>query len=129
MSENQTNTAAAVVKYADMTKEQKLAYLDAQLAKLAQKRDDVANDRVTVRVGKAVYVPEIGDKVFAVVGRNTATSQAKTVPGVVVAVKHPAEGEKGATQVRVRIGEGFDEQLVTLYPANLTKQVEEVAAA
>jgi hypothetical protein len=130
MSEINNETTQAVVKYADMTKEQKLAYIDGQIVKLQQKRDDVLNDRVTVRTAKAVYAPEIGDKVLATVGRNTATSQAKVIEGTVVAVKAPAEGEKGATQVRVRIYAGtFDEQLVTLYPAQLVKQEEAVGAA
>lgn len=130
MSEINNTTAAVIVKYADMTKEQKLAYIQAQIDKLVQKLDDVANDRVTVRAAKAVYEPSVGDAVIATVGRNTATSQAKSVEGTVVAVKKPAEGEKGATQVRVRINEGtFDEQLVTLYPAQLTKVVAEEAVA
>jgi uncharacterized protein (DUF1684 family) len=120
---------ARAVKAQDRNKDQKLAVIADELTKLAQRFDDVANDRVTVRAAKAVYVPAVGDKVLATVGRNTATSQAKVIPGTVTAVKFPAEGEKGATQVRVRINEGtFDEQLVTLYPAQLVKQEAEVVA-
>lgn len=120
MSDNTNATVAApVVK----TKEEKLIAIDAQIAKLQARRDDVLNDRVTVKVAKVAYIPEVGDKVLATVGRNTPTSQAKVVEGTVIAIKHPAivDGKAvGAVQVRVEVGEGFDKQLVTLYPAQLT---------
>lgn len=121
MSENQAATQARPV----LTKEEKLAKIDAQIASLQAKRDDIANDRIpAAKVKPAAYVPAVGDAVIATVGRNTATSQAKSVEGTVVAVKFPevgADGKaKGAVQVRVRIFVGtFDEQLVTLYPAQL----------
>jgi hypothetical protein len=115
--------AAKGAKADDRTKDQKLVVIAGEIAKLAQRYDDVANDRATVRAAKAVYEPAVGDEVLATVGRNTATSSAKVVEGTVLAVKTPAEGEKGATQVRVRIFAGtFDEQTVTLYPAQLVKK-------
>lgn len=111
--------AVPVVK----TKEEKLAAITVQIERLNQRYDDILNDRVVAKVAKAVYCPEIGDKVLATIGRNTATSAAKVVEGTVIAIKHPtvdAEGKTvGATQVRVEVGEGFDTQLVTLYPAQL----------
>ena len=117
-----------------LTKDEKLAKIKTQIAKLEARYDDVLNDRVTAKAAKApAYLPEVGDRVIATVGRNTATSQAKSVEGVVTAVK-PAtiDANTGKTvsaaQVRVRINEGtFDEQLVTLYPAQLTKVQEESA--
>lgn len=116
------NAAAASAPIV-LTKEEKIAKIDSQIARLQAKRDDVVNDRVTVKAKKEVYVPNVGDKVLATIGRNTATSQSKIVPGTVTAVKLPEEGSKGATQVRVRILEGtFDEQLVTLYPAQLVPE-------
>lgn len=119
--------SARAVKAEDRTKDQKLALKANDIVKAVESFDNLANDRVVAKAGKTVYAPAVGDKVIAVIGRNTATSQAKSVEGTVVAIKTPAEGEKGATQVRVRVFEGtFDEQLVTLYPAQLTK-VEEVA--
>lgn len=116
-----TEAAVPVVK----TKEEKLAAIKAKIEKLEQQYDDVLNDRaVTKAAAKPTYCPEVGDKVIATIGRNTATSQAKLVEGVVTAVKHPAivDGKaSGAIQVRVRVYEGtFEEQLVTLYPAQLT---------
>ena len=119
MSNENATVAAPVIK----TKEEKLAAITAQITKLQARYDDVLNDRVTVKVAKVAYVPNVGDKVLATVGRNTPTSQAKIVEGTVIAVKHPAivDGKPvGAVQVRVEVGEGFDKQLVTLYPAQLT---------
>lgn len=119
---------------APLTKEEKLARLDTQIKNLQQKRDDVANDRVTVRAKKEVFVPTVGQGVLATVGRNSATTQAKIVDGTVVAVKFPeanAEGKVvGGIQVRVRIYEGtFDEQLVTLYPSQLAAKPEATEGA
>lgn len=115
-----TEAAVPVVK----TKEEKLAAIKAKIEKLEQQYDDVLNDRTVTKAAKPTYCPEVGDKVIATIGRNTATSQAKLVEGVVTAVKHPAivDGKaSGAIQVRVRVYEGtFEEQLVTLYPAQLT---------
>lgn len=126
MSDQELNQAATSAPAAPIvkTKDEKLATIKAQIVKLEQRYDDVLNDRVTVKVAKVAYCPVAGDKVLATVGRNTPTSKAKVVEGTVVAVRHPAivDGKAtGAVQVRVRINEGeFDEQLVTLYPANLT---------
>jgi hypothetical protein len=120
MSEN-TAVVTPVVK----TKEEKIAAIEAQIAKLTLKLDDVRNDRVPTPAAKKVaYMPVVGDKVLAPVGRTTATTTAKTVEGTVTAIKAATFDEAGklksAAQVRVRINEGgFDEQLVTLYPAQL----------
>ena len=112
-----------------LTKEEKLANITAQIARLQVRFDDILNDREPTKAVKAPsYSPEVGDKVIATIGRNSATTQSKLVEGVVTAIK-PAtvvDGKAvGATQVRVRINAGeFDEQLVTLYPAQLVKFVE-----
>lgn len=120
-------TAARAVKAEDRTKEQKLAIIAADVVSAVTRFDNVTNDRVPqARAPKVVYAPVVGDVVLATIGRNTATSQAKVVEGTVTAIKTPAEGEKGTTQVRVRIFAGsFDEQLVTLYPAQLVKKAAE----
>lgn len=107
-----------------LTKEEKLAKISASIAALQAKYDDVLNDRVSAKkAAKVAYLPNVGERVLATVGRNTANKQATVVEGVVVAVKLAELGEdgktKGATQVRVQFGEGFDVQLVTLYPAQL----------
>ena len=45
----------------------------------------------------------------------------KTLTGLVLGVKVPAEGEKGGTQARVAVGEGFEAQTLTIYVAQVTK--------
>lgn len=115
MSEDNNAVAKPV-----LTKDEKLAKILKSIEALQAKYDDVLNDRATAKkAAKAVAIPAVGDRVLATTGRNTASTQAIVREGVVVAVKVPAEGEKGAVQVRVQIGEGFDAQLVTLYPAQL----------
>jgi hypothetical protein len=118
-----TTAAAPKIKFSDMTKEQKLAKIDADIAKLNERRQAIVEGREVKATKAPAYVPEVGAAVLATVGRNTATSQAKVVEAVVVAIKAPADGEKGGTQVRIRIGSGFDEQLVTVYPAQLKPNV------
>jgi predicted secreted protein len=51
----------------------------------------------------------------------------KSLTGQVIGRKEPAEGEKGATQLRVAAGEGFDAQLVTIYLPYITKIVSSPA--
>lgn len=127
MSENAPKVA--------LTKDEKLTALRAQLAKLIQKIDDVENDRVPAPAAKkVVYMPFVGEKVLATVGRTTATSKPEVVEGTVLAIKLAAIGDdgkaKGATQVRVRIYEGqFEEQTVTLYPAQLVSNEPKPEAA
>lgn len=115
---------------APLTKDEKLAKIAKQIEALQAKYDDVLNDRVTVKVAKIVYVPAAGDVVFVPVGRNTASTKATTEEGVVTAFKPAVVNAEGKTtsaaQVRVRIRAGqFDEQLLTLYPAQLTKKKDE----
>ena len=113
------------------TKEEKLEKILEQIAKLQARYDDVLNDRQPVKAVKVVEIPEVGAKVIATIGRTTATTQPTLEEGTVVAVKRPAEGEKGAVQLRVRIKEGqFEEQLVTLYVAQVEiVRAEDSAAA
>lgn len=41
--------------------------------------------------------------------------------GVVVGRKDPAAGEKGGSLVKVAVGEGFDSQVVTIYPQQVRR--------
>jgi hypothetical protein len=93
---------------------QKLAAAKAQLALLTTKIDEltlaaanevdftkvVVGSTVTFNYGKA---PNVAAKTGSVVG-----------------VKEPAAGTKGATQVRVAVGEGFDAVLHTIYLPQIT---------
>lgn len=111
----EANAAAAVAPVV-LTKEEKIAKIDAQIAKLqARKADIEAGKPVAPKaVKKAPFVPEVGGRVIATVGRNTATTQAKIVEGTVLAIKLSEDEGKTAGLARVRFGEGFDEQVVTL---------------
>lgn len=118
------NEATAVENARPLTEEEvaKIAKLNEQIAKLTARIAAIKAGKPEKAKAEA-YVPEVGAPVIATVGRTTAKTQAKLVEGVVTAVKLGTPGEDGkvsATQVRVRIYEGtFDEQLVTLYPAQL----------
>lgn len=116
-----SETQAAVATKPVLTKEEKIARINEQIAKLQARLDDIINDRVPqAKVKAPAYVPEVGARVLATVGRKTATTNPTVEPGVVIAVKFPEAGAKGGVQVRVRIKEGtFEEQLVTLYAAQV----------
>lgn len=102
---------------------QKLAAVVAQIALLVTKRDELelaaANEvdyskvvegaEVTFNYGKA---PNVASKTGSVVG-----------------VKEPAAGTKGATQVRVAVGSGFDAVLHTIYLPQITAIAAEEAPA
>lgn len=45
----------------------------------------------------------------------------RPLSGAVVGVKAAVPGEKGGTLVRVAVGEGFDAQIVTIFPSAVTK--------
>lgn len=49
--------------------------------------------------------------------------------GVVVGRKDPAAGEKGGSLVKVAVGEGFDSQVVTIYPQQVKAFKDEAANA
>lgn len=118
MSENQTPAAPVV-----LTKEEKLARLDKEIARLTQKRDDIANDRLPQpKAAKVVTLPEVGADVLFSYGRKTATTDPVEKLGRVVAVKPAsvnAEGKKLPAQIKVSIGEGFDQEFVVIYPAQI----------
>ena len=116
------NTTAASTKVV-LTKEEKIAKIKADIARLELKLFNVENDIAEpARAKKEVVLPEVGATVSFVYGRKTATTEPKTITGTVVAVK-PAtvDGEKKLpAQVKVSYGEGFDAAFAVVYPAQLT---------
>jgi hypothetical protein len=112
-----------------LTKEERIASLEAQIAKLTQRLDDVRNDRVVAKAKKVVALPEIGDVVAFTYGRTTPTSTARELVGTVIGVKakvEPGEDGKGGTPalVRVTVGSGFDIEVLTIYPAQIKPETE-----
>ena len=128
MSEN-FDTASAAQAHADtqaptpvvLTKEEKLAKITKEIARLQAKYDDILNDRVTVKAKKEIVLPNAGDEVLFTYGRRTATTEPVQKVGVVVAVKPASEkdGKKLPAQIKVQVGEGFDTEFVTIYPAQI----------
>lgn len=118
-------TVAAPVPAAPvvLTKEEKLARLDEQIKKLQEKRYNIENDIVAApKAPKEVVLPAVGDDILFNHGRRTATTEPSQKLGKVVAIKAAsvsAEGKKLPAQLKVSIGEGFDQEFVVIYPAQI----------
>lgn len=103
-----------------MTKFEKIAKKTAMIAKLQaevlelQSQADNEVDPSTVVVGAAVEF---------IYGR---AENKKSLAGVVTGVKSQ---EKGGALVRIRVGEGFDEQTYTVFVNAVTKVVGDEPAA
>ena len=115
--------AAAPAAPAPLTKEQKLAKIDEQIAKLQARREDIVNDVVRVKAVKEVVLPDAGDTVTFMFGRKTATTQPTEKIGTVIGVKTATKMDDGKTspaQVKVSFGAGFDAEVAVIYPAQIT---------
>ena len=117
------NTTATANTKPVLTKDEKIAKVKADMARLEIKLFNLINDIAEpARVKKEVVLPAVGAVVSFVYGRKTATTEPKTITGTVVAVKPAAEvdGKKTPAQVKVAYGEGFDASFAVVYPAQLT---------
>jgi len=113
-------TKTVVRKFSDFTKEEKIAYVEKQIAALNAKLNDIVNDVVRVAVKKTVALPAVGDTVLFSRGRRTATTEPVDTLATVVAIKPAVALESGKTapaQIKVQIGDGFDAEFVVIYPA------------
>lgn len=124
MSEIENTTASTVVAPAPivLTKEEKIAKIDKEIARLQTKRYNIENDIVEVKAAKVVALPVEGADVLFNYGRKTATTEPVQKIGRVVAVKPAtvnAEGKKLPAQIKVSVGEGFDQEFVVIYPAQI----------
>ena len=116
----QATTAVVTRKFADLTKEEKIAHVEKQIVSLNAKLKDIINDVVRVAVKKAIALPNIGDLVLFSRGRRTNTTEPVDTLATVVAIKPAVTLESGKTapaQIKVQIGEGFDAEFVVIYPA------------
>lgn len=108
------------------TNREKLASVNARIAKLQAEAVTLA-----ANLGNEVDTSKI------VAGRVVDFNYGKApnlrpLTGQVVGVKASTPGEKGGTLVRVAVGEGFDAQIVTIFPSAVTRVVptaEEQASA
>jgi hypothetical protein len=114
-----SDTQAATVV---LTKEEKLSKIDAQIAKLNERRYNIENDIVTTKAAKVVVLPVTGDTVAFSYGRKTPTSQPRELVGVVLGVKPASEvdGKRTPAMIKVTVGEGFDAEVLTIYPAQVS---------
>jgi len=114
-------TATTVTrKFSELSKEEKIAHVEKQIAGLTAKLNDIINDVVRVAVKKTVALPAIGDTVLFSRGRRTPTTEPVDTYATVVAIKPAVTLESGKTapaQIKVQIGEGFDAEFVVIYPA------------
>lgn len=116
------NTPATTNTKPVLTKDEKIAKVKADIARLETKLFNLINDIAEpARVKKEVVLPVVGAVVSFVYGRKTTTTEPKTITGTVVAVKAAAEvdGKKTPAQVKVAYGEGFDASFAVVYPAQL----------
>lgn len=105
-----------------LTKEERIAKIDKEILRLQTKRYNIENDIVETKAVKVVALPEVGSDVLFNYGRKTATTEPVQKIGRVVAVK-PATvndaGKKLPAQIKVSVGEGFEQEFVVIYPAQI----------
>ena len=116
---SESTTAAPVV----LTKEERIAKIDKEIARLTARRDDIVNDRQPQpKAKKEVVLPEVGSDVLFNYGRKTATTEPVQKIGRVAAIKPAsttADGKKLPAQIKVSVGEGFEQEFVVIYPAQI----------
>lgn len=114
---------------APLTKEEKIAKIEAQIVKLKQRIEDIINGVVRVKASKVVVLPNVGDVVDFTYGRTTPTTSARELTGIVIGVKPAAEadGKRTPALVRVQVGDGFDAEILTIYPAQIKEPGESTA--
>ena len=115
----------AVAAPAALTKEQKIAKIREQIAKLEARIVSIETG-VEAKVSKVAPMPAVGDVVSFLYGRKTATTEPVLKSGVVVAVKPSSivGDKKLPAQVKVETGEGFDKAFITIYPAQVIAPTE-----
>ena len=119
---NDTVTVSPVVVAAPvaLTKEQRVAKIREQIAKLEARIVSIETG-VEVKTAKVVALPVVGETVSFLYGRKTATTEPVLKTGTVVAVKPSSivDEKKLPAQVKVQVGEGFDVEFITIYPAQV----------
>jgi len=99
------------------TKTEKLAAIDAQIAKLQAKRAEVeaSNDFDSSTVVAGTWVT------FNY-GR---AEKARVLTGIVTGVKPAVEGLRGSSNLfKIAVGKGFDAELLTVFPGQLIGTTE-----
>lgn len=100
----------------------KVGPVDERIEKLQAKRARIIEGKPAKQT-KQVVIPELGSEVTFSYGRGETL---KTLTGVLVGVSNE-EGKP--TVLAARVGEGFDMQVVKLFPSQLILNDAETAAA
>lgn len=100
------------------TKEERIAKLEDQIAKLQQRIQDIKDGKPAKAAAPAAPLPKAGDVVEFKYGRKTADTEPRNVTGTVLAVKEggTVDGKRQPTLIKVQFGEGFDVQVAVIYP-------------
>jgi hypothetical protein len=103
-----------------LTKEQKLEKIDAQIDALVKRRQAVV-DGVELPPKSAVTLPEVNALVHFKYGRTTATTAPLVRYGIVLATRAAVtiEGKTSPALVKIGVGQGFDYEVVTVFPAQI----------
>ena len=121
--EAQTQPVPATAPKAPLTKEEKLAKIDAEIKRLQERRFNIENDIVTVARSKPVVaLPNVGDEILFSYGRKTLKTNPVLREGVVAAIKPATVGENGKTlpaQIKVQCGSGFAAEFVVIYAGSI----------
>lgn len=125
MSEIETGSVESTVAAAPakrvLTKEERIAQYDKQIAQLQRRREDCINDVVRTKAAKVTTLPNVGDVVEFTYGRTTPTTNARELVGTVLGARPTGEyeGKKTPALVRVQVGSGFDVEILTIYPSSI----------
>jgi hypothetical protein len=122
--ENQQATTPVVAPKPALTKEQKIARYKQRIADLELALYNCENDIVVAPAKKVVALPEVGADVVFKHGRKTATTEPVERLGRVVAVKPQQNLEGGKVspaQIKVSIGEGFEQEFVVIYAGQIVQ--------
>lgn len=118
------NTASAVIgAQAPLTKEQRIAKIDEQIAKLQARRQDIIDGVVRQPAAKVEKpLPGVGATVTFTFGRNKGNRSPIDLTGEVLGVKpagQTSDGKRTPAQIKVQVGTGFDSNVYVIYPAQI----------
>ena len=124
-------SVAPIATPATVTKEEKIKRVETQIRNLQEKLYNLQNDIVTVKAAKTVAIPEVGTTITFSYGRRTSGTAPVRYVGTITAIK-PAglndAGVKTPAQLKVSVGEGFDQAFYVIYPAQIIDTSAEEAA-
>lgn len=104
---------------------EQIAAIDAQVVKLAAKKVELE-----AKIGNEIDFAALNAGIRITYSYGKGETK-RTLEGLILGRKDPAEGEKGSALLKVATGSGFDAVITTIYPAqvlSVVKAEEPVAA-